>query len=190
MNEISDTELKKVFPCRLPEDMNQLARTTEQESPHDIEARIEAEKFRGKRWDEIDRALLKQCYDISLMLSPRSFHYYFPAFIKHSQVDIEQMALFVDTLLNLLADCGIHWPKALAQTEAVFLNDNPELKEMIEDIDVEKLSAWRKERWTLFSKQQWFLIHKWLCWIDKNSKYEIDRGVLGKAIENVELNLA
>lgn len=185
MNVISDPELCRVFPRELPKGLVQLARSTEEESPYDTEARDAAEKLRGKRWEDVETELFQQCYDIPLLLSSQAFHYYFPAFIKQSQLNAVQMSLLLDTILNLLADSEIHWPEALSGIEEAFLKENPELKEAVESIDVKGLSAWREERWRLFTKPQWVLVQKWLAWIEQN-QCEVDQSVLRKALGNAD----
>jgi hypothetical protein len=187
MNLISDTELYGVFPRNLPDDLVQLARTTEEESPYDTEARVETEKLRGKRWEDVKSELFQQCYDLPLLLSPPAFHYYFPAFIKQSQINISQLGLFVDTILNLLADTEVHWPEALSRIEESFLKENPEIQEAVQSIDMEGLSAWREERWRLFTKEQWLVVQKWLIWMKRHAECDVNQSVLQKALGNIDM---
>jgi hypothetical protein len=184
MGEISDTELHQVFQSEYPKDLGQLARATEQEAPYDFEARTETGKFSGKRWEEIGTDLLQDCYDVPLLFNPRAFHYFFPAFIKQSQVDMEKTSLLVNTLINFLADSGIHWPESLKDAEAEIWRGNPEISEAIESINEKDLSAWRQERWKLFTEQQWALVRKWLDWIGRDEQWEVDRDVLREAVKN------
>lgn len=186
MNEILDTELYRAFPREYPKDMGQLARTAMEESPHDFEAFSEIEKFDGKKWEDVGPDLLQECYDVACILSPQAFHYFFPAFIKQSQADVEKTSLLVDSIINMLADGGIHWPESLKDAEAAILKENPEISEAIESIDEKELSAWRMERWKLFTEQQWALVRKWLNWIDQNERCDVDRDVLREAVKNAE----
>ncbi len=179
---IGDEELHKVFPREYPKD---LARTTEGESPSEYDLdRIEAEKLAGKRWEEIEAALLQEFFDIGAWLNPRAFHYFFPAFIKQSQVDLKKTSLLVDSLITMLADGGLHWPESLKDAEAELLRENPEIAEAIESINENELSAWRQERWKAFTAPQWALVRKWLSWIDQDERWPVDREVLRKAIIN------
>jgi hypothetical protein len=92
----------------------------------------------------------------------------------------------VDSLINMLADCGIHWPESLKDTETKMLRENPEIAEAIESINEKKLSDWGQARWQLFTEQQWALVRKWLNWIDQDERWEVDREVLRTAIKNAD----
>jgi hypothetical protein len=184
MTVISDTELSKAFQREYPKD---LARTTEGESPHEYDFdRIEAEKLVGKRWEEIGADLLQESFDVASFLNPRAFQYFFPAFIKQSQVDVEKTSLLVESLIRMLADGGVHWPESMKDAEAKLLAEQPEIAEALESINEKDLSAWRQERWKLFTEQQWVLIRKWLNWISQDERWELDRDVLQQAMENAE----
>ena len=184
MTEIPDTELLQAFQREYPKD---LVRTTEGKSPLEFDFdRIEAEKLVGKTWVEIQPNLLQDFFDIASWLNPRSFHYFFPAFIKQSQVDVEKTNLVVDSLINMLADGGVHWPETLKDAEAKLLSENPEIAEAIESINEKELSAWRQERWQLFTEQQWAVVRKWLSWIDQDRRWDVDRDVLREAMKNAE----
>ena len=101
--------------------------------------------------------------------------------------DVKKTSLLVDSLIDMLADVGIgHWPESVKDVEAKLLAENPEIAESLASIDEKDLSARRQERWKLFTKQQWALIRKWLDWIDKDERWEVDRDVLRKAIKNAE----
>ena len=181
---ISDAELQQVFRREYPKD---LARTTEGESPSEYDCdRIEAEKLVGKRWEDIGPDLLQEFFDVASWLNPRAFQYFFPAFIKQSQVDVEKTSLLVDSLISMLADGGVHWPESLKDAEAKLLSENPEISEAIESINEKDLSAWRQERWKLFTEQQWALVRKWLNWINQDERWEVDRDVLRKAVKNAD----
>jgi hypothetical protein len=178
---ISDTELHKAFQGEYPKD---LVRTTEGELLEYDFDRIEAEKLVGKNWEDIQASQLRECFDIASWLNPQAFHYFFPAFIKQSQFDIEKTSLLVESLINMLADRGVHWPESMKDAEAKLLKQYPEIAEGLASIDEKKLSAWRQERWKLFTKQQWDLVRKWLNWINQDEKWEVNRDVLRKAIKN------
>jgi hypothetical protein len=181
---ISDAELRKAFQREYPKD---LARTTEGESPREYDFdRIEAEKLAGKTWEEIGADLLQERFDVASFLNPRAFQYFFPAFVKQSQVDVEKTGLLVESLIRMLADSGVHWPEPMKDAEAKLLGENPEISEALESIDEKDLSAWRQERWKLFTEPQWLLVRKWLNWIDQDEKWEVDRDVLRQAITNAE----
>lgn len=181
---ISDAELQQAFRREYPKD---LARTTEVESPAEYDLdRIEAEKLVGKRWEDIGLDLLQELFDVASFLNPRAFQYFFPAFIKQSQVDVEKTRLLVDSLINMLADVGVHWPESMKDAETKLLRENPEISEALESIKEKDLSAWRQERWKLFTEQQWALVRKWLNWINQDEKWEVDRDVLRKAIKNAD----
>jgi hypothetical protein len=181
---ISDTELQKAFQREYPED---LVRATEGESPSECDFdRIEAEKLVGKRWEDVGLDLLQEFFDVALWLNPRAFHYFFPAFIKQSQVDAEKTNLLVNSLISMLADEGVHWHESLKDAEAKLLRGNPELAEAIGSIDEKRLGVWRQERWKLFTEKQWALIRKWLNWISQDEKWEVDRDVLRNAIKNAD----
>jgi hypothetical protein len=184
MTTISDAELNQVFEREYPKD---LARTTEGESPSEYDwDRIEAEKLVGKRWEDVRADLLQELFDIASWLNPRAFHYFFPAFIKQSQVDAEKTTLLVDSLIHMLADGGIHWPESLKDAESELLRENPEIAEAIESTDGKELSVWRQERWNLFTEQQWAVVRKWLSWIDQDERWDVDRDVLRQAMTNAE----
>lgn len=184
MSAISDTELQQAFQREYPKD---LARTTEGESPSEYDLdRIEAEKLAGKRWEDIRTDQLQELFDIGSWLNPRAFHYFFPAFIKQSQVDVEKTSLLVDSLINMLADGGIHWPEPLKDVESALLAENPEIKEALDSTNEKDLSAWRRERWKLFTEQQWGIVRKWLNWINQDDRWEVDRDVLQEAMKNAE----
>ena len=183
---ISDAELYRVFEREYPKDLGQLARTTDEQSPYDLEARSEAAKFAGKRWEEVGAKMLQECYDIPLLLNPQAFHYFFPAFIKQSQIDVEKTGLLVDALINLLAGGGIHWPESLNDVESELLKENPEIAEAIESTQEKGLSDWRQERWKLFTEQQWALVRKWLSCMDQDERLDVDRAVLRKAMQNAK----
>src|SRR6266567_5795100 len=181
---ISDAELLQAFQREYPKD---LARTTEGESPSEYDFdRIQAEKLVGKRWEDVRPDLLQEFFDIASWLNPRAFHYFFPAFIKLSQVDVEKTSLLVDSLISMLADGGVHWPESLKDAEVKLLRENPEISEAVESINEKDLSAWRQERWKLFTEQQWALVRKWLNWINKDERREVDRDVLRRAMKNAE----
>jgi hypothetical protein len=182
---ISDAELHKAFQREYPKD---LVRTTDGESPSECDFdRIEAEKLVGKRWEDVGPDLLQEFFDVASWLNPQAFHYFFPAFIKQSQVDMEKTSLLVDSLIDMLADVVVgQWPESLKDVEAKLLAKHPEIAETIGSIDKKAMSARRQERWELFTKQQWDLVRKWLNWINQDEKWEVDRNVLRKAIKNAE----
>jgi hypothetical protein len=181
---ISDIELQKAFQREFPKD---LARTTEGELSEFEDDRTEAEKLVGKRWEDIGADLLQEFFDVAAWLNPQAFHYFFPAFIKQSQVDMKKTSLLVDSLIDMLADVGVvHWPESLKNAEAKLLAEHPEISDTLASIDEKQLSARRQERWKLFTKQQWALIRKWLDWLNRDEKWEVDRDVLQKAIKNAE----
>lgn len=183
---ISDTELQQVFEREYPDNLGHLTRGTKEEFVYDWEARIVYEKFIGQRWENIQADLLRECFDIAAILNVRAFHYFFPAFIKQSQLDVEKTSLLVDFLINMLADSGIHWPESMKNAEAKLLHENPEISEALASINEKELSAWRQGRWKLFTEAQWALIQKWLNWIDQDERWEVDRGVLQQAVNNAE----
>lgn len=181
---ISDVELLQAFQREYPKN---LTRTTEVESPREYDFdRIEAEKLTSKRWEDIKPDLLQEFFDIASWLNPQAFHYFFPAFIKQSQADVEKTSLLVDSLISMLADGGIHWPESLKDAEVKLLEENPEIKEALESTNENDLSAWRKERWKLLTEQQWGIVRKWLNWIDQDERWEVDRDVLRQAMKNAE----
>ena len=183
---ISDTELKKFFQCKYPKD---LTHTTEVGSPSEYDLdRIEAEKLVGKRWEDIGPNLLQEFFDIASWLNPRAFHYFFPAFIKQSQIDMKKTSLLVDSLINMLADVevGVLWPESEKIVEAKLLAEYPEIAKTVDSIDNKSISGRRHERWKLFTKQQWVLIKKWLNWINQDKRWEVDRDGLRKAIKNAD----
>lgn len=181
---ISDSELLEAFQRECPKD---LVRITEVESPREYDFdRIEAEKLMGKKWEDIKPDLLQEFFDIASWLNPQAFHYFFPAFIKHSQVEFEKTSLLVDSLISMLADGGVHWPESLKDAESKLLRENPEISEALESINEKDLSAWRQERWRLFTEQQWVLVRKWLNSINQDERWEVDRDVLRKAIKNAD----
>ncbi len=184
MTAISDEELHQAFQREYPKD---LVRTTEGESPPEYDFdRIDAEKLVGERWEAIRVDLLQESFDMASWLNPRAFHYFFPAFIKQSQADVEKTSLFVDTLINMLADGGIHWPESLKNAESALLTENPEIAQAIDSIDEKDLVSWRQERWKLFTEQQWAVVRKWLSWINQDERWNVDRDVLRKALKNAE----
>jgi hypothetical protein len=185
---ISDAELYQAFPHEYP---NDLTRTTEGELLSFDFDRIEAEKWVGKKWEDISPDLLQECFDIASWLNPRAFQYFFPAFIQQSQVDMKKTSLLVDSLIDMLAETPliVQWPESLKDTEAKLLAKYPEVAESIKFIDENKMSSWRQERWKLFTKQQWAVIRKWLNWIDQDEKWEVDRNALRKAINKIDSRL-
>ncbi len=181
---IPDIELQKAFQREFPKN---LARTTEGELSEFEDDRTEAEELVGKRWEDIGADLLQEFFDVAAWLNPQAFHYFFPAFIKQSQVDMKKTSLLVDSLIDMLADVGIvHWPESFKNGEAKLLAEHPEISDTLASIDEKQLSARRQERWKLFTKQQWALIRKWLDWINRDEKWDVDRDVLQKAIKNAE----
>jgi hypothetical protein len=87
----------------------------------------------------------------------------------------------------MLADVVVgQWTESLKDAEAKLLTEHPEIAETIGSIDKKSISARRRERWKLFTKQQWDLVRKWLNWINQDAKWEVDRDVLRKAIKNAE----
>jgi hypothetical protein len=181
---ISDIELHKVFQREFPRD---LARTTEGELFKFEDDRVEAEKLTGKNWEDIESDLLQDFFDLPAWLNTRAFHYFFPAFIKQSQVDMKKTSLLVDSLIDMLADVEIgKWPESVKDVEAKLLAEHPEISDTLASIDQKQVSARRQERWKLFTKQQWALIIKWLNWINQDEKWEVNRDVLRKAIKNAE----
>ncbi len=184
MTSISDAELHQVFQREYPQD---LTRTTEGESPSEYDFdRIEAEKLVGARWEDIQADRLQESFDIASWLNSRAFHYFFPAFIKQSQVDVEKTSLLVDSLINMLADSRVHWPDPLRDAESKVLGENPEIKEALDSINEKDLSAWRQGRWKLFTEQQWVLVRKWLDCINRDERWEVDQDVLRKAMKNAD----
>lgn len=183
---ISDAELHQAFQREYPKDLQQLARTTKEDEPYDFEARDAAEKLKGKRWEDVGADLLQECYDIPLLLNPQAFHYFFPAFVKQSQADVEKTSLLVDSLISMLGNGGVHWPGPLRDAESKVLGENPEIKVALDSSNEKDLSAWRQERWKLFTEQQWGLVRKWLDLIDQDERWEVDRDVLREAIKNAE----
>ena len=183
---ISDAELHQAFQREYPKDLGHVTRGIKEESPFDFGAYSEGESFNGKRWEDIGSDLLQENFDVACFLTPQAFHYFFPAFIKQSQVDVEKTSLLVDSLISVLADVGVHWPESMKDVEAKLLRENPEIAEAIESINEKDLSAWRLERWKLFTEQQWALIRKWLNWINHDERWEVDRDVLRKAVKNAD----
>lgn len=181
---ISDTELHKAFQREFPKD---LVGTTEGiRSEFDVD-RIEAEKLTGKKWEDIGSVLLQDFFDLPAWLNPEAFQYFFPSFIKQSQVDPKKTSLLVDSLIDMLADVEIgKWPESLKDVEAKLLADYPEISNTLSSINEKEASVRRQQRWKLFTKQQWALIRKWLDWIDKDERWEVDRDVLRMAIKNAD----
>ncbi len=182
---ISDTELQKYFQREYPQD---LACTTERESPSEYDLdRVEAEKLVGKRWEDIGADLLQEFFDVASWLNPRAFHYFFPAFIKQSQADIKKTSLLVDSLIDMLADVEIgSWPESSKDVQAKLMAEHPEIADTLASIEQKQVSARRQERWVLFTDQQWAVVRKWLSWIDQDERWDVDRGVLQKAMKNAE----
>lgn len=183
---IPDAELHEVFQREYPNDLGRLTRGAEDELLHDLEARIVYEKFIGQRWEDIHADVLRECFDVPAILNLRAFHYFFPAFIKQSQLDAEKTSLLVNFLINMLADVGVHWPEPMKDAEAKILAEQPEVMEAINSINEKDLSAWREERWKLFTKQQWALVRKWLDWISQDERWVVDRDILRRALKNAE----
>lgn len=182
MTAISDAALHQAFQREYPVD---LTRTTEGESPSEYDFdRTEAEKLVGARWEDIQADRLQESFDIASWLNPRAFHYFFPSFIKQSQADVEKTSLLVDSLINMLADSGVHWPEPLRDAEPKVLGENPDIKEALDSINEKDVSAWRQDRWKLFTEQQWVLVREWLNWINQDERWEVDRDVLRKAMKN------
>jgi hypothetical protein len=181
---ISDTELHEVFQREFPKE---LARTTEGELSEFEDDRVEAEKLTGKNWEDIGPDLLQGFFDIGAWLNPRAFHYFFPAFIKQSQVDMKKTSLLVDWLIDMLADVEIgKWPESVKDVEAKLLAEHPEISDTLASIDQKQVSARRQERWELFTEQQWDVVRKWLSWIDQDERWDVDRDVLRQAMKNAE----
>jgi hypothetical protein len=181
---ISDAELHQAFQREYPKD---LSRTTEGKSPSEYDYdRIEAEKLVGKKWEDIGADLLQKFFDVASFLNPRAFQYFFPAFIKQSQVEVEKTRLLVDSLISMLADGGVHWPEPMKDPEAKLLEEHPEIEEALDSTNENDLSAWRQERWKLFTIQQWELLRKWLDWIQQEPKLEVDPDILRRAIKNAD----
>ena len=179
---ISDEELLEAFQDEYPKG---LTRTTEGGAPLEYDFdRIEAEKLMGIRWTDIKSDLFQDFFDIASWLSPQAFHYFFPAFIKQSQLEVEKTSLLVDALVEMLADGGIHWPEQMKDAESKLLEENPEIKEALDSINEKDLSARRQERWKLFTEQQWAIVRKWLTWLDQDERWKVDREVLRKAMKN------
>jgi hypothetical protein len=184
MTPISDVELHQVFQREYPVN---LIHPTEGESPSEFDyERSEVEKFAGKRWEDIPPDLLQEFFDVACFLNPRAFHYFFPAFIKQSQADIEKTSLLVDSLIGMLAEVGVHWPKSLQDAEAKLLKENPAIAEALGAINEKELGDWNEARWQLFTEQQWALVRKWLDWINQDERWEVDRDVLQQAMKNAE----
>lgn len=179
---ISDAELHQAFQRPYPKD---LVHTTEGGSPCEFDSdRTEAEKWVGEWWENIRADQLQIFFDVACFLNPRAFHYFFPAFIKQSQADVEKTSLLVDSLISMLADGGTHWAESLKDAESELLRGNPEIAEAIESINEKELSAWRQERWKAFTVPQWALVRKWLSWIGQDERWQVDRDVLRKAMKN------
>jgi len=66
------------------------------------------------------------------------------------------------------------------------LSENPEIAEAIALINENDLRAWNDKRWSLFTEQQWVVIQKWLRWIAQDERWDVDREVLARALENAE----
>ena len=182
---ISDAELHQAFQPEFPKDLDHVTNTKEI-SPYDPDSPIVAEKFMGQTWESIHADVLQECFDVNSTLNPRAFQYFFPAFIKQSQVDVEKTGVLVESLIRMLADSGVHWPESMKDAEAKLLAEQPEIAEALESIDEKELSAWRQERWKLFTEQQWALVRKWLNWIEQDEKWEVDQDVLRRAMKNAE----
>jgi hypothetical protein len=184
MTPISDAELHQVFQREYP---LTTARTTEGESLSEFDYdRGEAEKLAGKRWEDIQPDLLQEFFDVACFLNPRAYHYFFPAFIKQSQANIEKTSLLVDSLIGMLVEVGVHWPESLQDAEAKLLNENPVIAEALGAIKEKELADWSEARWQLFTEQQWALVRKWLDWINQDERWDVDRAVLQQAMKNAE----
>jgi hypothetical protein len=184
---ISDTELYQVFQREYPDHLGHITRGTKEELPYDLEAGIVSEKFQGQRWENIEADVLRECFDVVFILNARAFYYFFPAFIRQSQLDVDKTSLLVSSLIDMLADAGVvQWPESLKDVETQTLSEYPELAKALASIDQNAVSAWRQERWKLFTQQQWALVRKWLNCINNNERWEVDRDVLRKAIMNAD----
>ena len=182
---ISDAELQQAFRREYPKDLDHVVSANEI-LPHDFDSLIVTEKFKGQRWENIHADGLRECFDVASFLNPRAFQYFFPAFIKQSQVDVEKTRLLVDSLISMLADGEVHWPESMKDAETKLLAEYPGIAESLDSINEKNLSAWRQERWKLFTEQQWSLIRKWLNWIKQDERWEVDRDVLRKAVKNAD----
>ena len=74
----------------------------------------------------------------------------------------------------------------MKDAEAKLLGEYPEIAESLDSINEKDLSDRRRERWKLFTEQQWALVRKWLNWINQDERWEMDRDVLQKAIKNAD----
>ncbi|MBI3774444.1 MAG: hypothetical protein HY273_02630 [Gammaproteobacteria bacterium] len=182
---ISDAELQQTFGREFPKDLDHVTNAKEI-LPYDFDSLVVTEKFMGQKWENIHADVLRECFDVNSTLNPRAFQYFFPAFIKQSQVDIEKTSVLVESLIRMLADGGVHWPESMKDAEAKLLKENPEIAEALDSIDEKDLSAWRQGRWKLFTEQQWAIVRKWLNWIDQDKRWEVDRDVLQQAIKNAD----
>jgi len=181
---LTKAELLRAFQREYPKDLD---RTTEGGTllEYDFD-RKKAEALVGVKWENIRADQLQELFDIACFLNPRAFQYFFPAFIRESQVNIEKTNLLVDSLINMLANSGIHWPESLRAAETKVLSENPEIAEAIALINENDLRAWSEKRWRLFTEQQWVVIQKWLRWIAQDERWDVDREVLARALENAE----
>ncbi len=184
---ISDKELYHTFRREYPKDLAYVC-ITKEVSPYDLDRRIVIEKFQGQRWESIHADVLQECFDVACNLNPQAFHYFFPAFIRQSQANVEKTSLLVDSLINMLANGGIHWPETLKDAELELLEKNPEIKEALDSTNEANLIAWQEDRWKLFSEQQWKLIQRWLNWIAEGG-LEVDQDTLLEAMTKVESRL-
>src|SRR3954469_1970702 len=100
---ISDAELQQAFRREYPDDLEYIG-NAEEHLPYDFDTHIVTEKFKGHRWEDIHAEVLQECFDVASFLNPRAFQYFFPAFIRQSQVDLEKTALVVESLIRMLAD--------------------------------------------------------------------------------------
>ncbi len=96
----------------------------------------ETEPFRGLLWRDVTCILMRDRFEVALAFSPEALHYFFPAFILNSEVDLDAMDLPIDYLLSVMIP-----------------SDDPAIME------------WKLKRWGLFSMAQWELIRKWLDWL-------------------------
>lgn len=181
---ISDVKLYLSFQREYPKKLINVCSSGEISS-YDFDSLILNERFRNRNWESIHSNVLKECYDAVCFLNPEAFQYFFPAFIKQSQVNTEDTSLLVDSILDILAEGEIHWPESLKDIESKLLGKYPEVAMALESISYKDLNEWRKKRLKLFTKKQWEVIREWLNWIDQDDRWvDVDRDVLHKAMKN------
>jgi len=171
---VSLEELTKVFSVDFPSRSLNILDGLDYDEQKDFNHMV------NTKWTEVDHVP----HDAVHLLNHRAFNYFFPCFIYLSQKNLRKYDLHVDSIVSMISVMP-----DITKSNDLYRHDRfaRELYEMSSIADIDDYS-WNRDRFDLFTKNQFRVITKWLYWLkgiewDVDSYAEFEDNKLDRSIE-------